>query len=121
MAKKSKLTKKEIVFYSIAAVIGAVGLLFVVFGIVGSHFPGINEDNWIAASEKAWLTNWSGIGYRWWGLILVGIAAVIACISLTVFAREGDRDSERALRRQQRLAMAQEKIVDEQPDQITAA
>ena len=113
MAKKSKLTKKEIVFYAIVAAIGAVGLLFVVFGIVGSHFPGINEDNWIAASEKAWLTNWSGIGYRWWGLILVGVAAFIACVSLTVFAREGDRDSERSARRAQRLGVSNESQVTE--------
>lgn len=112
MAKKSKLSKKEIVFYAIAGVIGVVGLLFVVFGIVSSHFPGINEDNWIVASENAWLVNWSHMGYRWWGLILVGVAAVIACISLTVFAREGDRDSERSARRAQRLGVTEPTTVE---------
>ncbi|MBO5529693.1 MAG: hypothetical protein J6A47_10355 [Bacilli bacterium] len=116
-----KLSNKEIAWYVVASVIAVVGLVFLVFGIVGDHFPGLYEDNWIAASENAWIKAWSHLGYRWWGLILLGVAALVAIISLTAFAKEGDRDSERALRRQQRLAMAQEKIVDEQPDQITAA
>ncbi|MCR5348013.1 MAG: hypothetical protein K6E59_00155 [Bacilli bacterium] len=109
-----KLSNKEITWYVIASVLATVGLTFLVFGIIGAHYPGLYKDNWVANSENAWLTNWSHMGYRWWGLILLGVAAFIAIVSLTVFAKEGDRDSERALRRQQRLGMA--KVVDEKPE-----
>ena len=98
-----KLTKKEIAVYIIAGVIAVVGLFSLVLGIVGEHLPVLASENWIITSESAWLSNWSHMGYRFWGLILLGVAALIACVSLSLFAREGDRDSERALRRAQRL------------------
>ena len=40
------------------------------------------------------------------GLILFLIGSLLAVICLAVFAREGDRDAERALRRAQRLGVA---------------
>lgn len=121
-ASPKKLSKKEIVWYVIASLIGTLGLIFLVFGIVGSNFPGLYEDNWIASSENVWLKNWSHLGYRWWGIILIAVAAFIAIVALTFFAKEGDRDSERALRRQQRLAMtAPSEVVDEQPASDEAA
>lgn len=107
-AKKLTLTKKEIVFYAIAAFLATVGLVFLVFGIVGTYLPVLASDNWILVSENAWLTNWSHMGYRYWGLILIGVGAIIAIICLTYFAKAGDRDEERALRRAQRLAIASE-------------
>ena len=121
-----KLSNKEIAWYVVASIIATVGLVFLVFGIVGDHFPGDFKDNWIASSENGWLKNWSNMGYRWWGLILLGIAAFIAIVSLTVFAKEGDRDSERALRRAQRLAMAssnvkEAEVVSETSDEDKAA
>ncbi|MCR5492017.1 MAG: hypothetical protein K6F32_07820 [Bacilli bacterium] len=103
-----KLSKKEITFYVIAAVIGAIGLFSLVLGIVGEHLPVLASDNWILTSEAAWLSNWSHMGYRFWGLILIGAAVLLTCICLTVFAREGDRDTERALRRAQRLGQAKQ-------------
>ena len=113
-----KLNKKEIAWYVIASIIGLLGLIFIVFGIIGSNFPGKFEDNWVVSSENAWLVNWSHLGYRWWGVILIAVAAFIASVSLTFFAKEGDRDSERALRRQQRLAMITDPVVEEQPETV---
>ena len=115
-ASPKKLSNKEIAWYVIASLIGILGLIFLVFGIIGANFPGAFEDNWIAASENVWLKNWSPFGYRWWGVILVAIAAALAIIVLTVFAKEGDRDTERALRRQQRLAMSN--VVEEPKDEL---
>ena len=100
---KKKIQGKELAWYIIAGIIALIGLAFVVFGIIGSHFPGKASDNWVVISENAWLKNWSKIGYRYWGIILLGIGAIIAAIALNVFARVGDRDEERALRRRQRL------------------
>ena len=108
--KKMQLGRKELTWYVISGIIALAGLTVVVFGIVGDHLPVISSENWILVSENAWLKNWSGMGYRYWGLILLGIAAVIASIALTHFARSGDRDSERAARRAQRLALDEEEV-----------
>ena len=101
-----KVTKKEIAWYVIAGVIGVLGLFSLILGIVGEHLPVLASDNWILTSEAAWLSNWSHMGYRFWGLILIGAATLLAVICLTLFAKEGDRDQERALRRAQRLGKA---------------
>ena len=103
--KKTLLPRKELVWYIIAATIATVGLVFLVFGIIGSHLPVKASDNWVKTSENAWLVNWSKMGYRWWGLILIGVGLLIGITALCFFARSGDRDSERAQRRAQRLAI----------------
>lgn len=103
--KTKKISKKEIVWYSIAGFIGFVGLFFLILGIVGENLPVVYSDNWILYSEPLWLSNWSGMGYRYWGLILFLAGSLLAVICLSVFARETDRDSERASRRAQRLGL----------------
>ena len=104
--KSKKLAKGEITVYAIAAFIALVGIAFIIFGLIGSHYPGKDSENWVSISEKAWLVNWSHIGYRWWGVILLLVGALVAVIGLTAYARSGDRDEERALRRRQRLGVA---------------
>lgn len=104
--KSKKLAKGEITVYAIAAFIALVGITFIIFGLIGSHYPGKDSENWVSISEKAWLVNWSHIGYRWWGVILLLVGALVAVIGLTAYARSGDRDEERALRRRQRLGVA---------------
>ncbi|MBP5091327.1 MAG: hypothetical protein J6328_02065 [Bacilli bacterium] len=103
--KSKKLAKGEKVVYTIAACIALIGLTFIVFGLIGSYYPGKDSDNWVAISEKAWLSNWSHLGYRWWGVILLLIGTLVAVIGLTAYARSGDRDEERAIRRKQRLGV----------------
>lgn len=106
MAEKKvrKLSGKEMAWYIIAGVLALVGLVFIVFAIIGDFLPVRASENWVAISEGAWLTNWSPLGYRYWGLILIAAGVLIAAASLNFFAREGDRDEERAARRAQRLA-----------------
>ena len=103
--KTKKISKKEIVWYTIAGFIGFVGLFFLILGIVGENLPVVYSDNWILYSEPLWLSNWSGMGYRYWGLILFLAGSLLAVICLSIFARETDRDSERASRRAQRLGL----------------
>ncbi|OPZ34137.1 MAG: hypothetical protein BWY98_01198 [Tenericutes bacterium ADurb.BinA155] len=107
VAKEKKISGKELGWYIVAAVFTLVGLVFFIFGLIGKYYPGKASDNWISISENAWLINWSKMGYRWWGLILIGVGVLIAVIALTVFARVADRDDERNLRRQQRLVLEQ--------------
>ena len=118
--KKTKLKRKEIAWYVISGILAFVGLVFVVFGIVGDHLPVKASDNWVIISEKAWLSNWSHIGYRVWGIILVAAGALIAAIALTLFAKEGDRDTERAQRRAQRLAIEAEPLPVQEAEVVEA-
>lgn len=99
----SKIKTKEMVVYTIASFIAFVGLFFLILGIVGEHLPVVYSDNWILYSEAIWLTPWSHMGYRYWGMILLGVGALIGVFFLAYFAKEGDKDAERALRRAQRL------------------
>ncbi|MBQ2070041.1 MAG: hypothetical protein II467_03835 [Bacilli bacterium] len=111
--KARKLSSKEMAWYIIAAILGFIGLVFIVFAIVGDFLPVLASENWVYVSEAAWLTNWTPLGYRYWGLILVGVGVLIAVAALNFFAREGDKDEERALRRAQRLAFQNEPIDNE--------
>ena len=56
------------------------------------------------------------LSYRWFGVILLLVAALIAAIALNGFARKNDTDNERALRRAQRLKIISEseKVTAEQ-------
>ena len=99
---KKPSTKKihpvEIVFYSIASVLAVVGLVSLVFGIVGHHLTVPLDDNWIKTAEKAIV-----LDFRLWGLILIASAALVAVVVLMIFASGADRAYEKTLRRQQRL------------------
>ncbi|MBO4540499.1 MAG: hypothetical protein J5736_00785 [Bacilli bacterium] len=115
---KKKLPGKELAWYIVSGSIALIGLVFLIIGIIGSHYPGKESDNWVVESENAWLTNWSNMGYRWWGLILLGVGVLLGVVCLNVFARGGDRDEERALRRQQRIALEKQAQEEAQPEVV---
>ena len=110
--KARKLSGRELAWYIVASAFALLGLIFIVFAIVGDFLPVLAEDNWVTNSEAVWLTSWTPFGYRYWGLILFAIAGVIAALALNYYAREGDKDEERALRRAQRLGLVDEEVVD---------
>ena len=118
MSKKNHSARKERFWYVLGGFLAFAGLVFVIFGIIGDHMPVKASDNWVIYSQNMWLTNWSGMGYRYWGLILLGAGTLIAVIALVYFASSGDRDTERAARRAQRLAIESEeepKVAEEVP------
>lgn len=110
--KARKLTGIELAWYIFAGLVALLGIIFIVFAIIGDFIPALAEDNWVLQSEKVWLTSWTPMGYRYWGLTLIGVAAVVAAIALNYFAREGDKDEERAIRRAQRLGLTEEEVVE---------
>ena len=119
-AKKMKIKKLELFWYIVAGLFALSGLVFIVFGIIGDHLEMLPSDNWIRTSEAAnWPFTWLKLGYRPVGVILLLIGAFIAMLALSLFAREGDRDAERKLRRQQRLAIENEPV-EEHPAPETA-
>jgi drug/metabolite transporter (DMT)-like permease len=100
--KKIVMTKGEIAWTVIASLIAFGGLFLVVLGFVGDYIPVKSSENWILTGETAFKSVMK-MPYRWFGVILVIAAALIEVISLNYYARKGDIDEERALRRQQRL------------------
>lgn len=102
--RKLQLSRKEWIVYSILLFIAFVGLVFVVIGIIGDYLPVVASKNWVRISEAAWLTNWSPLGYRYWGIVLLCGGLILFSLALVLFSRESDRDSERAQRRAKRLA-----------------
>jgi len=95
---KRVISTKELVFYIIAGFIAFIGLVSIVFGMIG-HFMNVPlEENFIKQAEKQIVLN-----FTWWGLILFAVGALVAIINLLVFANIADRDIEKTVRRQQRL------------------
>ena len=85
----------------------------IVLGFIADFYPGKPEDNW---TGQAAFQNAMHLSYRWFGVILILVAALIAAIALNGFARKNDTDNERALRRAQRLKIISEseKVTAEQ-------
>ncbi len=101
---KKKLHKKEIVWYIISGIIWVAGLGLLVTGIVGGYLPGLAKDNPIVQAEKA-MASWlhMGLDFKWLGIILIIIGAIIVASVLVYYAKRHDIDQDRALKRAQRL------------------
>jgi len=97
--KKSKITVVEFVWYAIASVIAIFGIILMVFGIVGHHLPGALSNNFIKNAEAN-----LPLSFIAFGVILVAVGVALGVIVLCVYAKKADRDIERTIRRQQRLA-----------------
>lgn len=105
--KKEKLSVKEFVLYAIASVIAIFGLILITFGIIGHHLNVPLDSNFVKNAENS-LINAIHIpfDFRIWGVLFLLLGVVILIIVLTAFARKSDRENERTIRRQQRLASA---------------
>jgi hypothetical protein len=97
-----KMSRGEIVWTCIAGAIGFAGLFMVVLGIVGDYLPLKASENWILLGESSF-QGVMKMNYRWFGVLLILFAALVSVIYLNYYAKKGDIDEERALRRQQRL------------------
>jgi drug/metabolite transporter (DMT)-like permease len=100
--KTSKMSKGEITWTVLVGLLAFAGLFLIVLGFVGDYLPVKNSENWIMTSEAAFSKTMQ-MNYRWFGVILLLGASFIEVIVLNYYARKGDIDEERALRRQQRL------------------
>ena len=110
---KNKISKGEKVFIVLDGILALGGLVMIVLGFIADFYPGKPEDNW---TGQAAFQNAMRLSYRWFGVILLLVAALIAAIALNGFARKNDTDNERALRRAQRLKIISEseKVTAEQ-------
>lgn len=116
MAKSttSKISGWEKFWIVLASLFIVAGLFFAILGIVGSHLSLAYSDNWILNSQSAFEAK-IHLSYRWFGVILLLVGAVVGVISLNLFERKSDADAERAERRAQRMKIISNSEKDEKP------
>lgn len=94
-----KVTVKEFAWYVGCALVIVLGIICMVFGIVGYHMGGNSANNFIAQFESK-----IALDLRTWGIIFMAIGVVVGIIVLLVNAKKADREIEKKIRREQRLA-----------------
>ena len=91
-----KISTKEFIWYAACGLVIVLGLICMVFGIIGYHLPKPN-----------FVTDFEGkipLELRYWGIIFMAIGVVVGIIALVVNAKKADREVEKKNRREQRLA-----------------
>ena len=94
-----KLSIFELVSYSLLLLLGLWGLVYICLGIASSFIgykTAVYKANEIIGSTF-------GLGFLYWGIIILAISVAIAVIILLANAKKSDRDYEKAQRRAQRL------------------
>jgi hypothetical protein len=94
-----KVTTKEFLWYLGAGLLAFLGLVAIVFGIVGYHMTGPTGSNFVVAFEDK-----IKIELRYIGLIFIAAGVVLAVVALLFNAKKADREVEKKIRREQRLA-----------------
>lgn len=100
---QKEFTLFEKVCYPVCGALILWGLTYTVLGLIGDNLQVKYDANPLKQASDA-LAGVFGLGFFAWGLIIFSIGAVIATVVLLVFARNTDRDYERAQRRAARLA-----------------
>lgn len=112
MSKKQlKVSPFEIVWYSLTGAVGLWGLTYVVLGLVAAFYPATSENNPLGKADKT-IADLFGLGFLYWGLIILAIAVVAAVFVLCIYAKTTDREVEKAQRRAARLAAQNNAVVD---------
>ena len=101
--KQLPLHPAEIVWYGICAGVGLWGLTYIVLGLVADNLPITSEDSEFVEANAEFAKTF-GLGWFHWGLIILGIAAVCAAVTLLLLSNKADRDYEKTTRRAARLA-----------------
>lgn len=103
-----KVTVKEFIWYAGCALVAVLGLIAITFGIVGYYMPSTAETgNFVEVFE-----NKIHFELRWIGLIAIAAAVVVFIICLLVNAKKADRDVEKKLRREQRIAASANSTIE---------
>lgn len=112
---KTKITKKEFIWYIISGILALLGITLIIFNIIGENISINPKDNWILNAEQA-VMEWSKIAMNWrgYGLIFFALGVLISVIVLLVNAKEAERSVERKQRRQARVAAMEKAQEDEE-------
>ena len=102
-----KVTNKEFAWYLGCGVLVFLGLVAIIFGIIGYHMVSPTGMNFIQSFEEK-----IKIDLRYLGLIFVGSGVAILIIVLLYNAKKADREVEKKIRREQRLAAQSNKTIE---------
>ena len=104
MAKrKSNVPVIEWIWYLFAAILAAWGIAQIICGLI-LEFAQTTINDWPLYIANQEYTKLFGLSFLHWGLILLGIGALLAVLVLCITAGKYDRESEKASRRAARLA-----------------
>ena len=102
-----KVTNKEFVWYLACGLLGVLGLIAIVFGIIGYHMSAPSGTNFITEFEDK-----INFQLRYIGLILIAAGVVLSLCVLLYNAKKADREVEKKVRREQRLAAQSSKTIE---------
>lgn len=94
-----KVTTKEFIWYAVSGLIIIAGLIFIILGIIGYNMQGPREYNFVKVAEDA-----INFEFRYLGLIFLAAGVILGVCALLFNAKKADRDVEKRIRREQRLA-----------------
>lgn len=96
----NKVSTKEFIWYAGCGLVIVLGLICMIFGIVGDHMSVPASQNFIKTfQEKIPFQS-----LRLWGVLFLAIGLVVGVIVLLYNAKKADREVEKKIRREQRLA-----------------
>ena len=105
MKKKLPITLFELIAYSVLGLIGLWGLVYIALGVSCEFITDYKSDLRVANDS------FGALGFLYQGLIILGSALLVAVVILLIFAKNSDRDYEKAQRRAARLAK-DNKVID---------
>lgn len=94
-----KISNKEFAWYLGCGIVALFGLILIVFGIIGYHMNAPIGENFIRQFEKK-----LPLDLRTFGIIFVAVGVLVGIIVLLWNAKRADRDIEKRIRREQRIA-----------------
>ena len=103
--KKLKVSPFEIVWYLLTGAVALWGLVYIVLGLIAQFYPAPSADNPLAKANGV-IESKFGLGFLYWGLIILAIGVVAAVFVLCITAKTSDREVEKTQRRAARLAAA---------------
>ena len=94
-----KISTKEFIWYAACGLVIVFGLICMIFGIIGYHMGGETVNNFIKSFEAK-----LPISLRAFGIIFMAVGVVVGIIVLLFNAKKADREVEKKIRREQRIA-----------------
>ena len=102
-----KVTTKEFIWYLACGLIVFLGLVCVIFGIIGYHMTSSSGLNFVQSFEEK-----IKFDLRFLGLILIGGGVAFSIVVLLINAKKADREVEKKIRREQRIAAQNSKTIE---------
>ena len=102
-----KVTNKEFIWYLACGLLVFLGLVCVIFGIIGYHMSSPSGQNFIETFEGK-----IKFELRYLGLILIAAGVALSIGVLLFNAKKADREIEKKVRREQRIAAQNSKTIE---------